>query len=507
MILRKNFLAGITNSIWSVLVNIITIPLYIKYLGIEAYGLIGFFITTQALLSLLDMGMAPTINREVARCSISGDLRSVGKLLHTLSLIYFAVAVAIVSVILIISPIIAEQWLHAKHIPIQTIINSVMLIGVIVAFRWPIGLYQNVLIGSQNIPTLSLINIFMVTLSNVGALLILEKYSASLEAFFVWQALIGLFYMFVIREAAWKIVGKRSDFTFDWPALKTVLRFSIGMTGVALTAIILAQLDKVLLSKLLNLEDFGRYVLAGMLSSGVYILLTPTFNIIYPKLTQLVEANDLIKLSEFYRSGTLILSSILFPAVIVGIFSGYEIIFVWSGDMALAKSVAPIVSLLLVSVALNGIMHFPYALQLAYGKARIPLLINIALIIFMVPITYFFTKIYGGFGGALAAVILNGFYLILGTIVTHRYLLRNIGMAWLFKDVLFPFCISYLTIYAGVHLMTFENNHVVNFIKYFGLFLLAFLSVIFFLMRPIFWRYIDRLYKYLISLLGKIWIQ
>ena len=43
------------------------VPVYISYLGIEAYGLIGLFATLQAWLSLLDLGLSPTLNREMAR--------------------------------------------------------------------------------------------------------------------------------------------------------------------------------------------------------------------------------------------------------------------------------------------------------------------------------------------------------------------------------------------------------------------------------------------------------
>jgi hypothetical protein len=43
------------------------IPLYIKYHGIEAYGLIGLFALLQAWLGLLDMGMTPILGREMAR--------------------------------------------------------------------------------------------------------------------------------------------------------------------------------------------------------------------------------------------------------------------------------------------------------------------------------------------------------------------------------------------------------------------------------------------------------
>jgi hypothetical protein len=45
------------------------VPLYIKYLGIEAYGLIGIFVMLQAWLTLLDMG---ALGREMARFTGGG---------------------------------------------------------------------------------------------------------------------------------------------------------------------------------------------------------------------------------------------------------------------------------------------------------------------------------------------------------------------------------------------------------------------------------------------------
>jgi O-antigen/teichoic acid export membrane protein len=43
------------------------IPLYIKYLGVEAYGLVGLFSVLQISFTLLDMGMSLTLSREMAR--------------------------------------------------------------------------------------------------------------------------------------------------------------------------------------------------------------------------------------------------------------------------------------------------------------------------------------------------------------------------------------------------------------------------------------------------------
>ena len=124
-----NRLAGMANSIGSAIVGLAAVPFYLKYLGIEAYGLIGFFVTTQAVLSLLDMGMAPTINREVARCSASGNLKDAGKLLHTLAVVYWCMAGAIALLILALAPLIAGYWLQSKQLSPETISHAVMLMG------------------------------------------------------------------------------------------------------------------------------------------------------------------------------------------------------------------------------------------------------------------------------------------------------------------------------------------------------------------------------------------
>jgi O-antigen/teichoic acid export membrane protein len=56
--LRMNVVANYIGQATRALIGLAFIPLYIKYLGIEAYGLIGMFAVLQTWLALLDAGMA-----------------------------------------------------------------------------------------------------------------------------------------------------------------------------------------------------------------------------------------------------------------------------------------------------------------------------------------------------------------------------------------------------------------------------------------------------------------
>jgi O-antigen/teichoic acid export membrane protein len=58
-----NFVA----AAWTAIITLIFTPIYVHYLGLEAYGLIGFLATLQASLGVLDLGLSQVLARELAR--------------------------------------------------------------------------------------------------------------------------------------------------------------------------------------------------------------------------------------------------------------------------------------------------------------------------------------------------------------------------------------------------------------------------------------------------------
>lgn len=449
MRLARNLLAGLTNSVWSALLGLAVVPFYLRYLGVEAYGLIGFFVTTQALLQLLDMGMAPTINREVARCAAAGDIKESGRLLHTLAVVYWGIAAAIAVLILVIAPLIASHWLKSRQLSPETIAHAVMLMGLVVACRWPIGLYQGALIGAQRLTVSSAINMATTTIGSLGAVAILAFVSPTIEAFFTWQACVGLGSAIAMRTAAWRIIGRTGQHRFDTAQLKRVWRFTASMGGVGVTALVFTQLDKVILSKMLGLGEFGHYMLATVVVSGLYVLVAPLFNVIYPRFSALVVTGETAKLIELYRLGTRLLATVLFSIAIVLALFAEDLVLVWTGDPSLAAPVARIIPLLLIGSALNGVMYFPYALQLAHGMTWIPLTINAVLMCLLAPGIIYLAHTYGALGGAMAWMIAEVVYVLLGPWLTHRHILKGLAPRWLLQDVCLPLLMAALIVMAG----------------------------------------------------------
>lgn len=450
MKLRWNLASGFANSLWTGIVGLAAVPFYLRYLGIEAYGLIGFFTAMQALFSLLDMGLAPTINREVARCTTAGERTQVRDLLHTLAIAYWGVAALIAFASLAAAPLIGRHWLNSRAISTSNVSQAVMLMGLIIACRFPLGLYLGALMGAQRMAIASAIDMFMVTLGNGGAIAILALVSPTIEAFFVWQAIVSLLNVAVVRAAAWRAVHiSKAEHTprFDAASLERIWRFAAGMGITAVLSTIFLQSDKIVLSKIVNLEDLGRYTLAGLVARSLYLLVNPVFGATYPRMAALYAAGELNDIKILYKSGTRILMSLLFPiAILVTMFSK-SILTIWTGHPEISQNIGPVVGFLLLGTVINGAMHFPYALQLAYGKSRLPATINFILLIAFVPLLFSLAINYGIVGGAAAWAILNIIYLFVGTWITHRTMLRGEGISWILSDIGIPLLLS--SIVAG----------------------------------------------------------
>ncbi len=67
---KTNFFANLAGSGWSALVGLACTPLYIRFMGMEAYGLIGFYFMLRDRYTDTRPGLSPTMNREMARYSV-----------------------------------------------------------------------------------------------------------------------------------------------------------------------------------------------------------------------------------------------------------------------------------------------------------------------------------------------------------------------------------------------------------------------------------------------------
>lgn len=450
-VLKTNIAANFAGNIWQALMGLAFIPLYVKFMGVESYGLIGIFATLQGLFALLDMGLGATMTREMARLSgLPGREQEMRDLVRSLEVIYWAVAVFIGIVIMAIAPYLAHHWVKASKLSPQTIEQALRIMGFAMALQWPAAFYSGGLMGLQKQVLLNAITSGMSTLRGAGAVLILWLLSPTIQAFFSWQIVISVINTGLLAFFLWRSLPRSGgEALFNKKVLAGVWRFAAGMTGIAVLSTALTQVDKVILSKMLTLEMFGYYTLAGLVAMTIYRFTGPVFTAVYPKFTQLAAIPDQDGVIALYHKSCQLMAVLILPfAVVVALFS-YEIMLLWTQNPATAENCRLLVSIVVSGTALNGLMHIPYAIQLAYGWTKLSLYVNSISVVLLVPMIIYLTGHYGAVGGASAWVILNTSYLFISMPLVHKRLLPRENWRWYSQDVGLPLAVSILIAGAG----------------------------------------------------------
>ncbi len=439
-LIKRNLLANFLGQAWVAVMNLAFIPLIIGYVGIEAYGLVGVFAILMAALPLVDMGMTPTLGREMARFTAGAHTpQSIGDLLRSLELICFSIAFVLAAGVWAASGVIASGWLQSQQLPLDAVAQALSIMALVVGLRLCEGVYRSALLGLQRQVLFNSINAALATLRHGGAVVVLALVSPTIQAFFLWQAIASFVSIIALAVTLHRVLPTppaRPE--FRWSALSEVWRFASGMLGITLLATLLTQTDKLLLSRLLTLTDFGYYSLAATLASSLSLIITPVTQAIYPRMVELASLNDEAQLATLYHRGSQLVTVLIAPAVSLLSFYGQGVIFVWSGDATLAAHTGPILSVIVIGTFLNGLMWMPYQCQLAHGWTSLALRSNLVAVCVLVPAILFVAPRYGAVGTAWIWVLLNAGYVAINVQIMHRRLLKAEKWRWYGADVLLP---------------------------------------------------------------------
>lgn len=453
--IRKNIVANYAGSFWTALMGVIFIPLYIKFMGIESYALVGVFASLLALFSILDMGLSATMTREMARLSaLDTTGRDTRGMARTLEVIYWSVALLLGLAMIALSGPIADHWVKPDHLQAAVVKQALMITGGVVALRWPASFYLGGLCGLDRQPLLNLIQCACATLRGLGSVAVLWLISPTIQAYFSCQIIISAVETSCLAAALWwSLPGRGTGATFAMAHLKHVWRFSAGMTGISVVVLLLTQTDKIILSKMLPLELFGYYTLAWTVTSTLIRIILPIDFAVYPTLTRLVAEKNDQQLRNLYHKSCQMQIVLLVPAALVLILFGDAVLTVWSNDPAIVHNSGPILSILAIGTCLNGFMRVPYQAQLAYGWTSLAFYQNLVSVIVLVPLMVLFTWAYQGIGAAWVWVILNAGYFFIAIHIMHRRILSDAKWDWYRYDVGLPAAMAFAVAFAGKTMM------------------------------------------------------
>lgn len=442
MSLKKNIIANYTSQIYVTGVGILILPLYIKYMGAEAYGLVGFFTMLQAWFAVLDLGLTPTIGRETARY-FGGSTSALAyrQLFRALSVIFVFIAVLGGGVLFVFAEKVAGGWLQIATLDLREVLIAVQIMAISVALRWLGGLYRGVITGAERLVWLSGFNAIIATLKFIVVFAMMNIFGYTPLVFFLHQLIVVLIEIIGLYWMANLLLPKKNTLTqaIGWSIkpITPLLKFALTIAFTSSVWVFVTQTDKLILSGILPLAEYGYFTLAVLVASGIMIISGPVSSAIMPRMANLHAQAKREEMLQVYRNATQIVSVLAGTASLVIAFYPKQLLFAWTGDLALAEAVAPILRLYALGNALLAVGAFPYYLQYALGNLRFHLIGNVIMVVLLIPSIIWLAIHFGGVGAGFAWLTINFLYLTIWVGYVHKKLISGLNVKWLYQDVIY----------------------------------------------------------------------
>ncbi len=440
--IQSNIFANFVARGWGFISAYLFIPLYLRFLGVEAYGLVGFYSTLLGVLSFADMGFTATLNRELARLSVRDDsTREMRDLLRTYESVYLVISILVAAALWVLAPWFSMHWLRMKVLQPAETTSAIRLLGFSIALQLPSAMYLGGLMGLQQQVRAGYLQVATAALRGFGGVLVLWLVSPTIFAFALWQLASNAINYYAVRLSLWRALSPKSALpspSFRWQAIKDTWRYAAGMASMAALSALLMHTDKLVVSKVLTLETFGYYSLASALASLPVLLGTPIVLAVFPRLTGLVEVNDRASAVRLYHQTCEVVAIATIPAgLTLAAFAG-DALLAWTGSAVAAERGGLVATLLIVGQLMQVLTIVPYYVVLAHGQIRLLLQVVVSSVVLITPLLVYLVLNYGVVGAGISWLVMN-----ICTVppymycVHHRFLPTELRR-WCVRDVFVP---------------------------------------------------------------------
>lgn len=389
------------------IVPLLAIPVLIRMLGPEIWGLVAFVNLMVVLMMMLNVGISQALVREFAHRwtnEAEGRLRAAA-LLRGYEGLYWGVAILVGACVLPFTPWIADIWLNTSPEAEELARYSVAFAVLLFVGTLPASIYRGTLLAIQEHVLFNVIRSTAV-IAKVGLGVLSVQQTGSVLGYLAFFVGVSFLETLALAIAAWGFMpSRRRAIAFHLREVRMTLKFSITMTVLVLMGVAATQIDRFFVSVLMPVEDLGIYSIAVSLAFGVLQITYPLFTSVMPILVAI--GTDSRRRLRAIRN---LLATVLAMGAVLGglyAFAGTAALSLWLGDPALAQSVEQPLTWLLVGVALNTVYNVGYTNWVSLGQTRWILWVNLLSLSVTTAVLPPAISAWGLVGAASAFVIVN----------------------------------------------------------------------------------------------------
>lgn len=456
-----NIGANFLGKVVTMLSTYLFVPLYLKYLGNELYGVVSFYTTLQNVMLILGMGLTSTLRKEFA---IEENSYRKCKLLKAVEYIYFFIMIIIIFLCFMLANTLISKYINIGSWDFKQIRNAIGLMGISIAFHLVSNLYSGCLLGAGKHISANIWQAIWAVTRSGCAVLVLIFVNVDIILFFLTQIIVDILYVLILRSEIYSWMKKQNIYCNifninDFKILKDIIPYTVGLLGISVVSVINTQLDKILVLNRFDFATLGVYNTAASFAQIPNSIVTILMVAIYNEFIAAYSSNKVERYQRVYFSYYQKIYLFLISTVIFMFFFAQNILLFWTASPNMAYQSHIVSKILLIGNFFLGMQQVPYYFLLAVGKTRYNNILGIGVVIVNILLTPIIVERQGIIGaGEIYSLFRLVEFLVLSFVVQKKFIQKKY-LSWLCFNIFPPFI---MTLILGLGSYKFFSSFLVS---------------------------------------------
>jgi len=418
-VIVRNTVLNLTGLALPVIVGVLTIPLTIRLMGTDRFGILSLAWVVFGYFSYLDLGLGMATTRFVADALGKRDMEQIPRYFWTTATFQFLMGCLGALALSLSAPYLVD---HILNIPADFVRESKTTFYLLAASLPPVlvsASFRGALEARQRFDLVNLIKIPS-SILNYGLPPFGAALGLKLPGIVLLLIATRLLTLLVLAVLCFRVFPDlRRRFVFQGKALKPVLHYGIWVMVSNALGPILVYLDRFLIGTLLTVTAVSYYTAPYEAVMRLGIVPYSLLMTLFPMFSALEGGGEEARRRVFFRQSVkFLLVSMGFVAVLLIFYAG-DIIRIYLGaDFVLNSTL--VFQIIAVGFTLNALAIVPYGFLQGIGRSDLVAKFYMAELVLYVPLVLFLIRRWGIAGAALGWTIRAGGDMILMFIASKK---------------------------------------------------------------------------------------
>jgi len=365
-LLARNTILSITGEVAPLALGLIAIPILVRQLGADRYGILTLSYLVVGYLSLFDLGLGRAATQQIADAIGTDETERIPAIFWTSLFAMFGLGLCAAAIVTGMSHWLVYRLLSiAPEMRVESV-EVFLVLGAVLPF---------ILSGACVTGTLAAYQRFDLTTA-VGASTGAYSFLGPLAVLVFTHKLVWIILVLATgRLAAWVagltlclrlVPGLTTNIWPERGSLKRLLSFGGWITITGLTSPLMVSFDRFVIGSMLSISAVSYYSVPYQIVNKLPILPGAMSGVLFPAFSATARA-DSKRASILFESTCRYALLVLFPGVLVLFFFAPEILSIFFGH-TFAQQGTTAMRWLLIGVLMNGLAFIPYSLVQAANR-------------------------------------------------------------------------------------------------------------------------------------------